>query len=128
MKTHLIAASLMLLSTAACKGELEGEEPAEKPVEKKKSNVVKLTTAVPYGKHLACGGLHKASNPLGAVNEPLVVVFEWEAQKKVHSHVSDGVRGVAWRTFYLQDGSLLGASGGSGGGFLIFWKPEEDKN
>lgn len=53
MKTHLLAASLMLVSTFACKGELEGEEPA-KPVEKKKSNVVKLTTAVPYGKHLAC--------------------------------------------------------------------------
>ncbi|MCP4444956.1 MAG: hypothetical protein GY811_06370 [Myxococcales bacterium] len=54
MKTQLLAASLMLVSTFACKGELEGEEPAEKPVEKKKSNVVKLKTAVPYGMHLAC--------------------------------------------------------------------------
>ncbi len=54
MKTQLLAASLMLVSTFACKGELEGEEPAEKPVAKKKSNVTKLTTSVPYGKHLAC--------------------------------------------------------------------------
>ncbi len=54
MKLQLLAATLMLVSTVACKGELEGEDPAEKPVEKKKSNVVKLTTAVPYGKHLAC--------------------------------------------------------------------------
>ena len=54
MKTQLLAASLMLVSTFACKGELEGEEPAEKPVAKEKSNVTKLKTAVPYGQHLAC--------------------------------------------------------------------------
>ena len=54
MKRQLLAASLMLVSTFACKGELEGEEPAATPVAPKKSNVVKLTTAVPYGKHLAC--------------------------------------------------------------------------
>lgn len=43
------------LLTGACKGEIEGgETPEAKPVAKKKSNIVKLTTAVPYGKHLAC--------------------------------------------------------------------------
>ncbi len=53
MKLQLLAATLMLVSTLACKGELQGEEPP-KPVEKKKTNVVRLTTAVPYGHHLAC--------------------------------------------------------------------------
>ncbi len=81
----------------------------------------------PDGKSLACCGLHKASNPLGAVNEPLVVVFDWESQKKTRSHVAAGVRGVAWRVVYLSDGSLAAGSGGSGGGYLIFWKPDSDK-
>jgi hypothetical protein len=43
------------LLTGACKGEIEGgEAPEIKPVEKKRSNIVKLTPAVPYGKHIAC--------------------------------------------------------------------------
>jgi len=54
MKTKILAAFLLLTSVAACKGELEGPEPSKEPVKKDKSNVVKLKTAVPYGKHLAC--------------------------------------------------------------------------
>ena len=55
MKIHLITASLLLVSSAACKGEIEGGEEVEaKTAAPKKNNVVKLTTAVPYGKHLAC--------------------------------------------------------------------------
>ncbi|MFT5526128.1 MAG: WD40 repeat protein [Pirellulaceae bacterium] len=79
-------------------------------------------------KLLACGGLHKATNPLGAVNEPLIEVFDWEKNEKVRSLVSDGVKGIAFRSIFLGDGSVLCASGGSGGGFLIFWQPGEDKS
>ena len=89
---------------------------------------VRSLSLAPDGKRLACGGLHKASNPLGAINEPLIVVFQWEDQKKLQSLISEGVRGVIWRSFYLPNGSLLGASGGSGGGFLIFWNPGEEKS
>lgn len=89
---------------------------------------VRSLSLSPDGKHLACGGLHKATNPLGAVNEPLVVIFESESQKKIRSNVSDGVRGVIWRSFYLPDGKILGASGGSGGGYLLFWNPDEEKS
>jgi WD40 repeat protein len=81
----------------------------------------------PDGKHLACSGLYKATNPLGAVNEPLVLLFEWESRKKVRSQVAAGVKGIAWQVAWLADGTLVGASGGSGGGFLLFWKPGEDK-
>lgn len=81
----------------------------------------------PDGQRLAAGGLHEASNPLGAVNEPLVLTYDWESGKKVHSHVADGVRGIGWRVVYLADGSLLCASGGAGGAFLLFWGPEEEK-
>ncbi len=78
-------------------------------------------------KQLVCSGLHNASNPLGAVNEPLVMRFEWETNKLLKSHVGDGVKGVAWRALFHPDGHLIAASGGSGGGFLLFWNEGEDK-
>lgn len=55
MNTNLIAAAVLIFSATACKGEIEGgEQPETKPVAKKRSNVVKLTTAVPYGKQVPC--------------------------------------------------------------------------
>ena len=79
------------------------------------------------GSQLACGGLHKASNPLGAINEPLVLRFDWDSQKLLLSHTVEKVRGVAWRTlFHPADGFLVGCSGGSGGGYLIFWDGDSD--
>jgi WD40 repeat protein len=88
---------------------------------------VRSLSLSPDGKTLACGGLHKASNPLGAVNEPLVMVLDWESQKLLRSQVSEGVRGTLWRLLHLDDGSLLGASGGSGGGYLLFWNGQDEK-
>ena len=82
----------------------------------------------PDNKHLVAGGLHKGSNPLGAVNEPLVMRFEWESQKVLKKHISDGVKGVIWRTLFHPEGFLIGASGGSGGGYLLFWETEKDKS
>ncbi len=79
------------------------------------------------GKYLACGGLHKAENPLGAVHEPLVLLFEWESQKLIQSHAAEGVKGVAWRVVFHPGGFLIGVSGGSSGGFLLFWKPDQPK-
>ena len=32
-----------------------------------------------------------------------------------------------WRVQYLADGTLMGVMGGSGGGFLFFWKPDQAK-
>ena len=81
----------------------------------------------PDGKHLACAGLHKASNPLGAINEPLVLRFDWNNQALLKSHVTDKVRGVAWRAlFHPTENLLIGCSGGSGGGYLLFWNSEAD--
>ncbi len=82
----------------------------------------------PDNKHFVAGGLHKGSNPLGAVNEPLVMRFEWESQKVLKKHISDGVKGVIWRTLFHPEGFLIGASGGSGGGYLLFWETEKDKS
>jgi WD40 repeat protein len=82
----------------------------------------------PDGKHFACAGLHKAENPLGAVLEPLVLLFEWESQKLVQQHIAEGLKGPLWRVQHLADGTLLGVMGGSSGGFLLFWKADQAKD
>ena len=69
-------------------------------------------------KHLACAGLHKATNPLGSVHEPLVLRFEWETQKVLKKHLaSDDIKGgVLWRVVALPEGQLMACCGGSSGG------------
>ncbi len=78
-------------------------------------------------KYIACSGLYKATNPLGAVNEPIVLLFDWKTGKKLNTFVAAGVRGCAWRAMFHPDGFIIGANGGSGGGYLLFWKPGSDK-
>ena len=82
----------------------------------------------PGNKHLACGGLYQASNPLGAVHEPIVLRFDWESQKVLKKHVSTDIKnGVIWRTLFLPDGMLVGCSGGGAGGILLFWGENDEK-
>jgi len=81
----------------------------------------------PDGKLLACVGLHKATNPLGAVNEPLIVLFDWSTGKKVRGQPADGVKGIGWQVEFLADGNEVCVSGGAGGGFLLFFAPATDK-
>lgn len=85
----------------------------------------------PDGKWLAAGGLYKASNPLGAVHEPIVCLFDLTSDKPepVRQQIADGITGgVIWRLCWLSDGSLMGVTGGSSGGFLLFWKTDSDKD
>lgn len=79
----------------------------------------------PDGKHLACAGLHKAENPLGAVHEPLVLRFDWESGKLLVGHTQAGLKCVAWRALFHPEGFLIGGSGGSAGGHLHFWNAED---
>lgn len=79
------------------------------------------------GKLLAACGLHKATNPLGAVNEPLVLLFDWEKGEQVRAQPADGVRGIGWQIEFLEGDIELCAAGGAGGGFLLFWKTGEEK-
>jgi WD40 repeat protein len=90
---------------------------------------IRTLAVSPDGKWLAAGGLYKATNPLGAVHEPLVLLFDWESQKLERQHIAEGItQGVIWRLRWLGDGSLMGLSGGASGGFLLFWKPDADKD
>ncbi|GAB5443466.1 MAG: hypothetical protein Fues2KO_38150 [Fuerstiella sp.] len=79
------------------------------------------------GQLLALTGLHKATNPLGAINEPLVLLYNWDSGEKVKAQPAEGVRGIGWKTRFLTDGSHLCASGGGGGGYLLFYRPDADK-
>lgn len=95
---------------------------------------IRAIAVSPDGKWLVAGGLHKATNPLGAVHEPLVLLFDLqntteEGRKPVRQLITEGITGgVVWRLKWLGDGSIMGLSGGSSGGFLLFWKTEAEKD
>lgn len=83
----------------------------------------------PGGEWLAAGGLYKASNPLGAVHEPLVILFNWQTGLVDRKLVAEGItQGVIWRLRWLADGSLMAVDGGGNGGYLLFWKPDAEKD
>jgi WD40 repeat protein len=79
------------------------------------------------GKHLAAGGLNNASNPLGAVHDPVALLFEWDSQKLLQTHVAEGAKGSFWRLAFHPDGYVIGVNGGSSGGHVSFWKPDNPK-
>ncbi|GIS61550.1 MAG: hypothetical protein CM1200mP2_37750 [Planctomycetaceae bacterium] len=82
----------------------------------------------PDNKYLAACGLHKATNPRGAVNEPIALLFDMKTNKKVRSQPGSGIKGIGWQLSWLNDGSLAVASGGSGGGYLLFWRPDRTRS
>lgn len=76
---------------------------------------------------IACCGLINASNPLGAVNDPAVVVIDLasEEPKPRLYHSKETISGVAWGIRYHPDGFLIVVAGGTGGGHLWFYKQDE---
>jgi WD40 repeat protein len=83
----------------------------------------------PNGSQVLAAGLHKATNPLGAVHEPLVLRLDYADGKLLKSHVCDGIPGgVIWRVQCLPDGTAIAVCGGSTGGFLLFFNDQQDKD
>lgn len=78
------------------------------------------------GAWLACAGLIEASNPLGAVSNPAVVVFSWaDGKEKLLQRSKEDVKGVAWGIRFHPEGFAVVVSGGTGGGWLWFYKPDQ---
>lgn len=78
------------------------------------------------GGKLACSGLIEASNPLGAVSNPAVVLFNWnEGKEALLQRPKEDLKGVAWGVRFHPAGFLVAVSGGTSGGFLLFWKPDQ---
>ena len=81
----------------------------------------------PDTKQLVAGGLHKATNPLGNVQEPLALRFDWESAAMVRKHLTDGTPNERiWGLEYHPQGFLIGCLGG-GKGQLVFWNEGEEK-
>ncbi len=77
---------------------------------------------------LLAGGTHKATNPFGAVHEPLVLRLNWSDGVLKKSHACDGIAGgLVWRVQWLMDGTAVGVSGGSTGGILLFFNDTQEK-
>lgn len=78
------------------------------------------------GAFLACSGLIEASNPLGAVSNPAVVLLDWKSgQEKLLQRPKEDLKGVAWGVRFHPDGYVIAVSGGTSGGFLLFWKTDQ---
>lgn len=89
---------------------------------------IRALAYTPDGTTLVAGGLHKATNPLGAVHEPLGLVFQTADKKMIRQWTANGITGgIFWSIRYLPDGSFVAATGGSSGGFLLFFKPDGEK-
>lgn len=81
----------------------------------------------PDGRHLVFAGLHKATNPLGAISEPLYLRYDWHSQELLRSHVTkDKAEGIGWRPVFHPDGFLVGCAGGKCGALLLFWNADAD--
>ena len=89
---------------------------------------VRALTLSPDGRKLAAAGHHKSTNPLGNVQEPLVVCFNWDDGKPAGNQLgSDDLKNhTLWAAKYHPDGWLAAAAGG-GGGFVLFWNKAEEK-
>ena len=86
---------------------------------------VRCMTLSADGKQLAFGGLHKATNPFAGVQEPLVLVFDWEKGEQIRTHEATEIpRGIVWRLIFEPDGTLVSGVGGEAG-YVVFWDEEK---
>lgn len=78
------------------------------------------------GKLLAVGGTTDATNPLGAVHTPLVLLFDPETGEQVQAQrPQESFNGSVWALHFHPAGFLMAGCGGGGGGHVLFFKPEE---
>jgi WD40 repeat protein len=81
------------------------------------------------GNHLAGCGITNVTNAFACVGNPSLVVFDWGSGMQQIEHLSKGpVQGVAWGLALHPEGFRIAASGGPGGGVLLFWKPEDKED
>ncbi|MCA9132169.1 MAG: WD40 repeat domain-containing protein [Planctomycetales bacterium] len=86
-------------------------------------------TLLPTAGHLLAGGLHKATNPLGAVHEPLVLRFGLDTGELLHSHHCEGIpQGMVGRLKGLPDGTAMALCSGGSGSFLLFFDHSQEKD
>jgi len=78
------------------------------------------------GAYLVGCGLIEASNPLGAVSNPANVVLDWKEGKLLQlQRPKEDIKGVAWGVRCHASDFIVMVSGGTSGGFLWFFKPNQ---
>ncbi len=76
------------------------------------------------GTLLACSGLIEASNPLGAVSNAALVIFDWATgTEKILLRAKEDLKGVGWGVRFHPSGFVTMLNGGNGGGILLFFQP-----
>lgn len=75
------------------------------------------------GKQLALGGITNVSNAFAGIGNPAVVLLNLEDGKPVVQYGGkEKIQGVMWGVRQSPDGYWIGLTGGSGGGWLYFWR------
>ena len=79
------------------------------------------------GSILGCSGLIEASNPLGAVSNPALLLIDWNSGNVARlQRPKADLKGVGWGVRAHPAGFFVAVSGGTGGGALLFFKPDAD--
>ena len=84
----------------------------------------------PDGTQWASAGITKVTNSFAGIQDPIIVLFDWETGKEVKQLKSadDNVKGVAWGVRFHPEGFIIGAiADKSGKGELWFYNPDEEK-
>lgn len=84
----------------------------------------------PDGSQWASAGITKVTNSFAGVQDPIIVLFDWESGKEAKQLKSadDNVKGIAWGVRFHPDNFVIGAiADKSGKGELWFYRPDEEK-
>ncbi len=82
------------------------------------------------GTQWASAGITKVSNAFAGIQDPLIVVFDWNSGEPVRQlRADDKFKGVAWGVRFHPTGLTIGAGAERGGkGELWFYHADDDKS
>jgi WD40 repeat protein len=83
----------------------------------------------PDGRFLACAGITDVTNAFAGVGKPVIVLFDWVTGARKHLlRPKEEFTGVMWGVAFHPSGFVIGAGGGSSGGALWFWRPDNPQS
>ena len=81
------------------------------------------------GATLACAGITNVVNAFAGVQDPIIVLIDWETRRITH-HLRPAPKttGIAWGVRFHRSGVIVGAVARQNGkGELIFWRPRRHR-
>ena len=80
------------------------------------------------GDLLAVSGITNVTNAFACVGNPSVVIFDWaKGEQKIDYLTKNKPRAVAWGVALHPQGFAMAAAGGPGGGYLLFWRADQQQ-